>query len=283
MWQTAAAIGGRPSTTWPNVGSGPGPWAARSDWRSTAPPASSTPGRGSSTCSTPARSARSARSWAATVPADGIVAGSGLIDGRPVMVGAEDFTTLAGTIAAGSNAKRYRLAELALRDRVPLVMMLEGAGFRPTERKPRAQPDGPADAGPVFGTCPGRDRRASDPQQGTARSIAPMSDFMRHDRAGRHLHRRAAGRAGVHRRRGDQGGARRTRGRRRPAGSSTTWPRTTMPRWHSSAVTCRTSRPARGRIRPSADGDDAGRPQAYPELTRHHPPGQPSGLRHAPA
>jgi acetyl-CoA carboxylase carboxyltransferase component len=64
-------------------------------------------------------------------PADGIVAGSGCIDGNPVMVGAEDFTTAAGTIGAGSNAKRDRLAELALRNRIPLVMLLEGAGFRP--------------------------------------------------------------------------------------------------------------------------------------------------------
>lgn len=66
------------------------------------------------------------------IAADGIVAGSGLIDGKPVMVGAEDFTTLAGSIGPGGNAKRYRLAELALRDRIPLVMLLEGAGFRPS-------------------------------------------------------------------------------------------------------------------------------------------------------
>ena len=32
------------------------------------------------------------------IAADGIVAGSGLIDGSPVMVGAEDFATLAGSI-----------------------------------------------------------------------------------------------------------------------------------------------------------------------------------------
>ncbi|MCV7279841.1 acetyl-CoA carboxylase carboxyltransferase subunit [Mycolicibacterium flavescens] len=66
------------------------------------------------------------------IAADGIVAGSGSVDGRPVMIGAEDFTTLAGSIGPGGNAKRYRLAELALRDRVPLVMLLEGAGFRPS-------------------------------------------------------------------------------------------------------------------------------------------------------
>ncbi len=65
------------------------------------------------------------------VPADGLVAGSGLIDGRPVLVGAEDFTTLAGSIGSGSNAKRYRIAELALKYKVPLIMLLEGAGYRP--------------------------------------------------------------------------------------------------------------------------------------------------------
>ncbi len=66
------------------------------------------------------------------IAADGIVTGSGLINGSPVMVGAEDFTTLAGSIGPGGNAKRYRLAELALRDRIPMVMLLEGAGFRPS-------------------------------------------------------------------------------------------------------------------------------------------------------
>ena len=35
------------------------------------------------------------------IAADGIVAGSGLINGSPVMVGAEDFTTLAGSIGPG--------------------------------------------------------------------------------------------------------------------------------------------------------------------------------------
>ena len=63
-------------------------------------------------------------------PADALVMGSGRIDGRPVLVAAEDFTVKAGTISAATNSKRYRLAELALTDKVPLVMMLEGAGFR---------------------------------------------------------------------------------------------------------------------------------------------------------
>ncbi|WP_298807668.1 carboxyl transferase domain-containing protein, partial [uncultured Gordonia sp.] len=66
------------------------------------------------------------------IAADAIVTGTGEINGMPVVVGAEDFTTFAGTIAPGSNAKRYRVAELALRNRIPMVMLLEGAGFRPT-------------------------------------------------------------------------------------------------------------------------------------------------------
>src|SRR5689334_25002127 len=65
------------------------------------------------------------------IAADGIVAGSGLINGSPVMVGAEDFTTLAGSIGPGGNAKPHRLAEVGLRARLPRVMLLDGARFPP--------------------------------------------------------------------------------------------------------------------------------------------------------
>ena len=47
-------------------------------------------------------------------PADGFVAGIGRVDGRPVAVGAEDFTVAGGSIGQGTAAKRYRVAELAL-------------------------------------------------------------------------------------------------------------------------------------------------------------------------
>jgi acetyl-CoA carboxylase carboxyltransferase component len=63
-------------------------------------------------------------------PADGLVAGHGLIDGRPVLVGAEDFTVMGGSIGLGNASKRQRLAQLAAQERVPLVMLLEGAGER---------------------------------------------------------------------------------------------------------------------------------------------------------
>jgi acetyl-CoA carboxylase carboxyltransferase component len=66
----------------------------------------------------------------ADVAADGFVAGSGRIDGRPVLVGAEDFTVLGGSIGVAGHAKRHRLTELAGRERVPLVLLLDGAGER---------------------------------------------------------------------------------------------------------------------------------------------------------
>jgi len=67
------------------------------------------------------------------VPGDALVAGSGLIDGRPALAGAEDVTVLGGSIGGGASDKRYRLCQLALQERVPLVMMLEGAGHRVTD------------------------------------------------------------------------------------------------------------------------------------------------------
>ncbi len=67
------------------------------------------------------------------IPADALVAGSGRIDGRPALAGAEDVTVLGGSIGVGASDKRYRLCQLALQERVPLVMMLEGAGHRVTD------------------------------------------------------------------------------------------------------------------------------------------------------
>ncbi len=62
---------------------------------------------------------------------DAFVAGIGSIDGRSVAVGAEDFTVAGGSIGPVESAKRYRVAELALQERMPLVMLLDGAGHRP--------------------------------------------------------------------------------------------------------------------------------------------------------
>jgi acetyl-CoA carboxylase carboxyltransferase component len=67
------------------------------------------------------------------VPGDALVAGFGRINGRPALAGAEDVTVLGGSIGTGAADKRYRLCQLARQERVPLVMMLEGAGHRVTE------------------------------------------------------------------------------------------------------------------------------------------------------
>lgn len=110
------------------------------------------------------------------IAADGIVAGAGRIDGTPVMVGAEDFTTLAGTIGPGGNAKRYRLAELALRQKIPLIMLLEGAGFRPSgEHYGRSPTDLIAQA-----RCSGKVPTVSavlGPSAGHGALVAPVCDF----------------------------------------------------------------------------------------------------------
>lgn len=63
-------------------------------------------------------------------PADALVGGLARIDGRQVVVGAEDFTVQGGSIGFATAAKRLRLARLAGQERCPLVMLLDGAGER---------------------------------------------------------------------------------------------------------------------------------------------------------
>lgn len=64
-------------------------------------------------------------------PADGLVCGTGLVEGRPVGVLAYDYTVLAGTQGAFNHRKSDRLLELAERQRLPLVWFAEGGGGRP--------------------------------------------------------------------------------------------------------------------------------------------------------
>lgn len=110
------------------------------------------------------------------LPADAIVMGSGRIDGRPVMVAAEDFTVKAGTISQASNSKRYRAAELAVTDRVPLVMILDGAGYR-ADGRPHART--PTDL-LAQARCSGRVPLVTavlGSSAGHGALVAPMSDF----------------------------------------------------------------------------------------------------------
>jgi len=110
-------------------------------------------------------------------PADAIVMGSGRVDGRPVMVAAEDFTVMAGTISAAANAKRHRVAAIAAHDRVPLIMMLEGAGYR-ADGKPHVAPT-PTDM-LAQARCSGRVPLVTavlGPSAGHGALVAGISDF----------------------------------------------------------------------------------------------------------
>jgi acetyl-CoA carboxylase carboxyltransferase component len=63
-------------------------------------------------------------------PADGVITGIGEIDSRKVAVIAYDFTVMAGSIGMVGEIKASRLRELALRERIPLVWLIDSAGAR---------------------------------------------------------------------------------------------------------------------------------------------------------
>jgi acetyl-CoA carboxylase carboxyltransferase component len=63
-------------------------------------------------------------------PADGVVCGVGEIDGRAVAVIAYDFTVMAGSIGMVGELKATRTREKALRERIPLVWLVDSAGAR---------------------------------------------------------------------------------------------------------------------------------------------------------
>ena len=81
---------------------------------------------------------------AAPAPGDGLVGGCGKLEGRSVVAMAEDFTVKGGSIGHPNATKRARLVRLALEQRLPLVLMLDGAGERAgnsSERYPVAPGD----------------------------------------------------------------------------------------------------------------------------------------------
>ena len=74
---------------------------------------------------------RGAEPSAQGAPADGVVTGHGMVDGRQVWVIAYDFTVMAGSMGAvGEQFKASRVRELALRYRKPIVWLLDSAGAR---------------------------------------------------------------------------------------------------------------------------------------------------------
>src|ERR1051325_2647874 len=63
-------------------------------------------------------------------PADGVVTGWGLVEGRKVAIAAYDFTVMAGSMGMTGEIKVARLRELALGKRMPMVWLLDSAGAR---------------------------------------------------------------------------------------------------------------------------------------------------------
>jgi len=80
----------------------------------------------------------------AAMAGDALVGGTGKVDGRTVVLLAEDFTVKGGSIGHPNAAKRARLVRLALEQKYPLVLMLDGAGERADNQKER-YPNSPSD------------------------------------------------------------------------------------------------------------------------------------------
>ncbi len=68
------------------------------------------------------------------LPADGVVTGTGLIDGRRVCVVANDPTVKAGSWGARTVEKMIRTTELALREELPIFWLVDSAGARITDQ-----------------------------------------------------------------------------------------------------------------------------------------------------
>jgi acetyl-CoA carboxylase carboxyltransferase component len=66
-------------------------------------------------------------------PADGVITGYGKVAGRTTAVCAYDFTVMAGSMGMTGELKVTRLRELALRERIPFVWLLDSAGARVQE------------------------------------------------------------------------------------------------------------------------------------------------------
>jgi acetyl-CoA carboxylase carboxyltransferase component len=68
------------------------------------------------------------------LPADGVVTGRGTVDGRPVVVVANDPTVKAGSWGARTVEKMVRATETALREELPIVWLVDSAGARITDQ-----------------------------------------------------------------------------------------------------------------------------------------------------
>lgn len=71
---------------------------------------------------------------AAGLPADGVVTGRGLVEGRPALVVANDPSVKAGSWGARTVEKIIRVTEIALTDELPIFWFIDSAGARITDQ-----------------------------------------------------------------------------------------------------------------------------------------------------
>src|SRR6201986_2948855 len=75
-----------------------------------------------------------ANAAAKDLPADGVVTGQGLVDGRPALVIANDPTVKAGSWGARTVEKMIRITERALALELPIFWLIDSAGARITDQ-----------------------------------------------------------------------------------------------------------------------------------------------------
>ena len=68
------------------------------------------------------------------LPADGVVTGQALVDGRPVLIVANDPTVKAGSWGARTVEKIIRITERALTEELPIFWLIDSAGARITDQ-----------------------------------------------------------------------------------------------------------------------------------------------------
>jgi acetyl-CoA carboxylase carboxyltransferase component len=75
-----------------------------------------------------------ANALATGLPADGVVTGQGLVDGRPALVVANDPTVKAGSWGARTVEKIIRVTERALAEELPIFWFIDSGGARITDQ-----------------------------------------------------------------------------------------------------------------------------------------------------
>jgi acetyl-CoA carboxylase carboxyltransferase component len=89
-----------------------------------------------------------ANALAPGLPADGVVTGQGQVDGRPVLIVANDPTVKAGSWGARTVEKMIRITERALGEELPIFWLIDSGGARITDQV--ALFPGPRGAGRIF-------------------------------------------------------------------------------------------------------------------------------------